>query len=260
MSVNKPKISIITAVFNNEKFLEKSINSVLSQTYENIEYIIIDGGSTDGTLDIIKKYDDRIDYWVSEKDSGVYDALNKALRVCKGEYICVLNGDDYYKKHALEKSLGEIEKTNSDYCIANARFVNAKSVMKPIFPLKEGFIYQEMPYPHVSLVAKKEIYEKVGFFDTSFKIAGDHDMALRIHLAGFRACYLDEVVALLEPDGISSSTKSMRESRDVAIKNGKPRTLACKTFFVQFVKFKLYQILPEKVIQYVQSIKKSRFM
>ena len=81
---DKPLISIITVVFNGERYLEQTIQSVIDQTYDNVEYIIIDGGSTDGTLDIIKKYEDKIDYWVSEKDNGIYDAMNKGIKVCYG--------------------------------------------------------------------------------------------------------------------------------------------------------------------------------
>ena len=83
----KPLISVITVVYNGEKYLEETIQSIINQTYDNVEYIIIDGGSTDGTVDIIKKYEDRIDYWVSEKDKGISDAFNKGVKVAKGDYI-----------------------------------------------------------------------------------------------------------------------------------------------------------------------------
>ncbi len=91
-----PKVSIVTVVFNGEKLLEETIQSVINQTYDNVEYIIIDGGSTDGTLDIIKKYEDKIDYWVSEKDNGIYDAMNKGIKVFRGDYINFLNAGDSF--------------------------------------------------------------------------------------------------------------------------------------------------------------------
>jgi len=90
-----PLITIITVVYNGEKYLEETIKSVINQTYPNVEYIIIDGGSTDGTLDIIKKYEDYIDYWVSEKDKGIYDAMNKGILVSNGKYLLFLNADDF---------------------------------------------------------------------------------------------------------------------------------------------------------------------
>lgn len=97
--MNKLKISIITVVFNGEKYLEETIQSVISQTYDNIEYIIIDGGSTDGTVGIIKKYEDKIDYWISEEDAGIYDAMNKGIKVFTGDYINFLNAGDSFVNH-----------------------------------------------------------------------------------------------------------------------------------------------------------------
>jgi glycosyltransferase involved in cell wall biosynthesis len=100
---SEPLVSIITVVFNGERYLEETIKSVINQTYKNIEYIIIDGGSTDNTLNIIKKYEDKIDYWISEKDKGIYDAINKGIKLSRGELIGIINADDYYEIDVLEK-------------------------------------------------------------------------------------------------------------------------------------------------------------
>ena len=99
---NEPLISIITVVYNGEEYLEQTINSVINQTYKNIEYLIIDGGSTDGTLDIIKKYDNHISYSVSESDKGLYDAMNKGISIANGELIGMINSDDWYELDAVE--------------------------------------------------------------------------------------------------------------------------------------------------------------
>ena len=93
---NKPLVTIITVVFNGEAYLEETIQSVINQTYDNVEYIIIDGGSTDGTLDIIKKYENQIDYWISEKDHGIYDAFNKGISLAQGTLVGIQNADDYF--------------------------------------------------------------------------------------------------------------------------------------------------------------------
>ena len=98
----KPLFSIITVVYNGEKFLEKAITSVINQSYKDFEYIVIDGGSTDKSLEIIKKYEKKIDYWVSEKDKGIYDAFNKGMKVSRGKFIGFINSDDTYKKKCFK--------------------------------------------------------------------------------------------------------------------------------------------------------------
>lgn len=117
---NKPLISIITVVLNGEKYLEETIQSVINQTYDNVEYIIIDGGSTDGTLDIIKKYEDKIDYWVSERDKGIYDAMNKGIDVATGKWINFMNaGDGFYADDTLEKIFAINDYKNIDVIYGN---------------------------------------------------------------------------------------------------------------------------------------------
>lgn len=255
-----PLVSIITVVYNGEKYLEDTIKSVMNQTYQNIEYIVIDGGSTDGTIDIIKKYEDKINYWVSEKDKGIYDALNKGLKVASGEYIAILNADDYFVEDFIESSLALIIGSQTDYCISNVKFINKDSIIKPIYPLVENYIYQEMPYPHVGALISKKAYDNVGLFDTRFKIAGDHDMALRIHLAGYKCSYLNKVTAQLEEGGVSSSSMSNKESKLVAIKNGKNKYKAYMTYLYQLLKVKIYHLLPINIVRLIQGIKKSRFV
>ncbi len=256
---DKPLIGIITVVFNGEKYLEETIKSAISQTYDNVEYIIIDGGSTDGTLDIIKKYEDQIDYWVSEKDAGIYDAMNKGLWLAIGEYIGILNSDDHYLPDAIEASIQKIQETNSDYSFANVKYVNSDSMIRPIYPLEKNRVYQEMSYPHVSAFIKSNIYKTIGLFDTGFQIAGDHDMAVRIHLHGYKYCYIDKVIAELEMGGISSSVDSNKESLQVAIKNGKHKMLAYCTYVKQLIKVTIVKILPQDLLKLLYKIKGSRF-
>lgn len=257
--MNNPLVSIITAVYNGEKYLEKTILSVLGQSYENIEYIIIDGASTDGTLEIIKKYEEQIDYWISEEDNGVYEAMNKGLKVAKGQYIAILNADDYYTSNAMALSITKIIETKSHYSIANVKYVNSQAMIRAIYPLREHYVYQEMPYPHVSTVISSKIYNDVGFFDTSLKIAGDHDMAVRIHLKGYKACYVDEVIAELEEGGISSGVESNKESLLVAIKNGKSTMNAWITYINQRFKILMVNLLPPFLVKGLKTLKGSRF-
>ena len=252
-----PLITIITVVYNGEEYLEETIQSVINQTYPNVEYIIIDGGSTDRTLDIIKKYEDYIDYWVSEKDDGIYDAMNKGLKVAKGDYIAILNADDYYKKNAVQSNIECILKSTKDYAIANVEYTDG-NIIKPIIPLEKK-IYQEMPYPHVSALIPLKIYKDVGFFDTNFKIAGDHDMAVRIILKGYQYCYNNKIIATLEKGGISDSLTSNFEFCKVAMKNGKNLLLAYATLYKQILKIKIIKFLPKRIAYVLKKLKRSRF-
>lgn len=256
---NKPLVSVITVVFNGEKYLEETIQSVITQTYDNVEYIIIDGGSTDGTLDIIKKYDDKINYWVSEEDGSIYDAMNKGLKLATGEYIGILNADDFYEPFTIEKSLALIINNNVDYSVAKVQYVNTKNIISPIYPLEKNKIYQEMFYPHISAFIPRIAYKKVGLFNTKFKIAGDHDMALRIHLAGFNAIYLDEIVGRLTENGISAGISSNKESLNVAIENGQNIILAILTYIKQITKLGVAAVLPDMLVKFIQKMKGSRF-
>jgi len=256
---NSPLVSIITVVYNGEKTIGQNMDSVLAQSYENIEHIIIDGDSTDKTVKIIDGYGEKISSFISEPDEGIYDAMNKGLRLAQGKFICILNADDYYLPRAIELSMKKIKETQSDYSFANVKYVDSNSMICPIYPLEENLIYQEMPYPHVSAVISKNIYDEVGFFDTNFKIAGDHDMAVRIHLNNYKYCYVNEVIAELEMGGISSSNESNKESLSVAIKNGKSRMGAYGTYYKQLIKVYIVKLLPKKMVKTLLKVKGSRF-
>lgn len=178
------KISIITSVFNNEINIEETINSVLSQTYPNIEYIIVDGASTDGTLEIINRYKDRV-IVISEQDNGIYDGLNKGIALATGDVIGFLHSDDLYQDiHVIEKVAMAFLKNDVDSVYGDLVYVKKNDTKKvtrywksgefSILRLSQGW----MP-PHPTLYIKRHIYEQYGFFDTSFKIAGDYDLMLR---------------------------------------------------------------------------------
>ncbi len=256
---NLPLITIITVVFNGEKYLEETIQSIINQTYPNIEYIIIDGGSTDGTIDIIKKYENYIDYWVSENDNGIYDAMNKGLKLALGEFVGILNADDYYEEDAIENLLSLLLNSKKDYAFANVRIIEENSIIKPIYPLQKNKIYQEMLYPHISALIPKKVYKKVGLFNTKFKIAADFDMALKIHLYGFESCYLDKIVANIHIGGTSDSYKSNYEFMEIAVHNGKSIILALLTFLKQVIKLFFVRNLPNILVKKIQKLKKSRY-
>ena len=180
---NKPLITIITVVYNGEEFLEKSILSVLNQIYDNIEYIIIDGGSSDSTLSIIKKYEDYIDYYISEPDEGIYYAMNKGLTLASGDYIAILNSDDFYYDFAVKSSVDVILSSNADIIAADADIINE---YENIIRIQKASKFDDVaflvgsPACHQTMFIEKNIYNKTGYYDTSFKIAADTDLIFKI--------------------------------------------------------------------------------
>jgi len=179
VTASEPLITIITVVYNGEKYLEQTIQSVINQTYDNVEYIIIDGGSTDGTLDIIRKYEDKIDYWVSEKDAGIYDAMNKGIAVATGEWINFMNaGDSLVNENSLKIFSKYFDSTfaliYSDILIKNQITSEFTEHKQPIFRTWYGN-YKMLC--HQSILFNKKILIK---FNIKYKISADFDLLLSL--------------------------------------------------------------------------------
>ena len=207
----KQTFSIITTVLNNKEFIEDAINSVLNQTYPDIEYIIIDGGSTDGTLDIIKKYENRITKLISEPDNGIYDALNKGIELSSGDIIGFLHADDVFAcNNAIEKVAKKFLLYPVRVIYSDLEYVKKKNLDKVFRYWKAGsyknisFSFGWMP-PHPTLFVRREIYEQYGKFNTSYKIAADYDLILRL-LGKHKipSTYIKEVLVRMRIGGTSN--------------------------------------------------------
>ena len=172
MTIKKhPLISVITVTFNAALSIEQTILSVINQTYSNIEYIIIDGGSTDGTIDIIKKYSNRISYWISEPDKGIYDAMNKGIKVATGEWINFMNvGDAFYDNSVIENIFYNKTYDKIDIIYGNTNLVY--SFGSHVLEGGEISANKYMPFCHQSSFSKIEPMKKYGF-DIKFKICAD---------------------------------------------------------------------------------------
>jgi len=175
---DKPLISIITVVYNGEKDIEETIKSVVNQTYDNVEYIIIDGNSTDNTVNIIKKYEDKIDYWISEKDKGIYDAMNKGINLFHGRFLNFMNASDIFSGTDILENINKKileEKIFPEFIYGNAIiFDEDGSLIKELKPLKFSKTFLNMFSTRV--VCHQAVFvnkDKVCFYDTSFKIKGD---------------------------------------------------------------------------------------
>lgn len=196
------KVSIITVVRNGVRTIERTIKSVLNQTYHNIEYIIIDGASDDGTQRVIEKYADHIAYYVSEPDNGIYDAMNKGLFKVTGDVIGILNSDDWYELNAVEIVVNAfapgVSVVAGQGMITNANTVR-RSVQHDIADIWYG-----MPIMHPATFVRKTVYERYGVFDTQYRIAADYDFFLRLFVNKVEFCILDDVIVYFSEGGIST--------------------------------------------------------
>lgn len=211
------KVSIITVAFNAEKSIEDTIQSVLNQSYSNIEYIIIDGKSTDNTVDVCNKYKDRIQTIVSEKDKGIYDAMNKGVALATGDIIGVLNADDFYANNEVIMNIVQkFESENIDGLYADLVYVDGEDTSKVTRTWISGtykenaFLKGWMP-PHPTFFVKNECYQKFGDYSLELKSAADYELMLRmIHKHKINLGYLAEVTVRMRVGGVSNSSLKNR--------------------------------------------------
>ena len=179
VKTRKPFFSIITVVLNNKKTFEATIKSVFDQSFRNYEYIVVDGGSTDGTLDIIKKNEDKIDFWLSEKDNGIYDAFNKAIRISKGKYIGIINSDDVYTKDALSIIYKYIKQDkNLDFIFGSVK--KRWGLLSGYRPYKIHYSWGFYTSHSTGFFIKKNSADKIGEYNTKYKIHADYDYFYRM--------------------------------------------------------------------------------
>lgn len=199
-----PLITVITVVLNGEKYLEQTIQSVINQTYPNIEYIIIDGGSTDGTLDIIKKYEDYIDYWVSEKDKGIYDAMNKGVICSLGKYLYFLGSDDVILTESVFSSIF-IEKLNK---IKNSKLIYGNVVFKENLEIYDGkFSTYKLCIRnicHQAIFYDLGLFKTKGLYSTKYKLWADHEINIRFW-KNSHSTYFEKVISIYSKLGYSST-------------------------------------------------------
>jgi glycosyltransferase involved in cell wall biosynthesis len=210
-----PKVSIITVCLNKKEFLEKCINSVISQIYKNIEYIIIDGGSNDGSLEILNKYRDKINKLVIEKDNGIYDAMNKGIALASGEIIYFLNSDDrFYDNHVIEGVVPLFTGNEEiDFVYGNIEVFNPMNKASYIerYPeriSKALFITKTIGHP--ATFFRAPCFKRAGLFDERYKIAGDYEWFLRaVFTKGLRGMHVERNVSVFTLGGVSTDEKNL---------------------------------------------------
>jgi glycosyltransferase involved in cell wall biosynthesis len=246
-SLKEPLITIITAVYNDVIFLEEAINSVLDQSYKNIEYIIIDGGSTDGSLEIIKKYSNNIEYWISEKDNGVYDAWNKGINKANGDWICFLGADDFLLPDAIHVYVNNLESCfDLDY--VSSKVILCDKNKKKIKTIGQSWEWNSfskfMTVAHVGSLHNKYLFKKYGLFDTRYKICGDYELLLRAR-DNLKTKFIDEETCFMRIGGISNSNLRVFKETFKAKKTHRTRNifLLFLDLYKAFSKWTLDQVL-----------------
>ena len=208
-------VSIITVSYNSIETISDTINSVLSQTYPNIEYIIIDGSSIDGTIELVNSFGKSISKFVSEPDNGIYDAINKGIRLATGNIVGILNSDDFFSdEYIIEKIAGAFKGNEIDAVFGDVKFVDPIKTSKIVryysskFFNVNKFKYGFMP-AHPSFYAKRELFKKLGYYKTNYKIAGDFELLIRfLYNYQIKYKYIEMPFVSMRTGGVSN--KSIR--------------------------------------------------
>lgn len=210
----KPLVSVVTVVYNGVDHLEDCIQSVLGQTYENIEYIVIDGESTDGSVDIIKQYADQLAEWVSERDEGVYDAMSKGIRRANGDIVGLVNADDFYEPETA-RIVAETHELHPESIITGAmrRVMDDGSTYTLRKNLSTSYldktIRYTMPVNHPATFVPATVYQELGLFDTELSILGDYEFVCRAYQQNVPFVFVDQVLSNMRVGGLSSGANNV---------------------------------------------------
>ena len=245
------KISIITVCYNSQKYIRSAIDSVINQTYNDIEYIIIDGASKDSTVEIIKSYGQKITKFISEPDKGIYDAMNKGLKLATGDYLAVLNSDDFYiNNHVIADVVGELQKRQTDSLFADLIYV------EELNPENKVRYWKSKPYlnnaftkgwhpAHPTFFVRNQVYKKYGYFNLDFNLAADFELMLRfLEKHQITSCYLAKPLIKMRLGGATN-----KNIRNIFVQN-----IECYKAFktnnlnVSFL-YPIYRLVP-KLTQY----------
>lgn len=212
------KVSVITACYNRKKSIRDSIESVLSQSYPNIEYIVVDGASRDGSVEIIRSYSDKITTFISEPDKGMYEAINKGIRLATGDIVGLMHSDDtFYDSGVLSKIAKAFEQNQTDIVYGNGIYVDENNPKKVVRDWISGdYTKKKMKHGwlplHPTVYVRREVFEKVGLYDESYRIAADSDMLVRmLYKNDFKVYYLNEYIVCMQMGGLSTSVKTQKK-------------------------------------------------
>lgn len=260
-----PLVSIITIVYNSRRHVERAMQSVFIQSYRNIEYIVIDGGSTDGTVDIIRSHSDRLSYWHSAPDRGISDAFNMGVALAKGAYVGLVNSDDWMSENQVEEGVKALQSTNAPFVFGNLIYhdpVDGRAIYRikgdPSYAPK---LWHRMPQvTHPTALVRKGVYEQFGFFDLRWKIGMDYDWLLRLHQHRIYGTHVDRISGHMSLGGVSDKNwhKCLKEHYLIATNYGSSRLILTLLYTFRIFKISFRQfverLLPEALAIRIRSL------
>lgn len=217
---NTPLVTVITTVYNNVRYIEQAMLSVFSQTYNHIEYIIVDANSTDGTRQLIKKYESKLDYFFSAEDKGLYEGLNRGLSLSSGDYIIILNSDDFFEKDAIEKLLNKAVETDSEIVFGSVNLLDLNDTKTGVLHSAwNSALCIRCPARHGAMLASTHAYEQIGLYDESKKVISDQLWMLKAYEQNLRVQIINNVVLNFRQTGVSSCENQVHccEQNDVIL-------------------------------------------
>lgn len=261
------KVSVITVVYNGVATLAGALRSVREQRCDaSFEHIVVDGGSRDGTVQLLREHGDSIAYWCSEPDRGIYDAMNKGIALARGEIVGILNADDTYEPEAIRLAVQALEADpGAGYCYGWLRLVDAAGralgVVKPVS--RDRFasrVLRETPLPHPTMFVRRSTYEQHGAFDASLRLAGDFELILRLHRRGVVGVEIPVVMANFLIGGASTNPLILAEQRRTALKYGAAPWRAWADWSVARASMELKRWLPASAIGWLRHFKQRMFL
>lgn len=220
--MSAPRVSVVTVSYNASRTIQRTIDSVLAQSYPNIDYLVVDGGSTDGTREILESYGSRLRF-VSEPDDGIYDAMNKGVALARGGWIHLLNADDWYADpDALGRAVPHLDESRTTYFDMLRVYNDGRTVLQSRL-VKRWMLYVSAFLPHPGLIVARAQYDAIGPFDTTLRIAADHDFIMRL-TRRFEIRHVPSLLTCMQQGGASATNlgRSMDEFALVTERNGLP--------------------------------------
>jgi glycosyltransferase involved in cell wall biosynthesis len=262
-------VSVVTVSFNSVHTMEKTIDSIKAQTHQAVEHIVIDGGSQDGTVDLLRRRNSDIDLWISEPDRGISDAFNKGIAMATGEYIAVINSDDWVEPDHFSTGIAELRRTGDDFVFGDLVLHATDGRRVHLFKGEANYVRRiahYMPFiNHPTVVCRSTAFDKAGLFDPTLRTAMDYDWFLRLHKLGGRGSYSPRLLGHMTLEGQSDRNfrSGLREVRKISVRHGYPTLLAWGRYVFRLVKGTarrhLQKWLPSNFYEYLRKSMNSNY-